>query len=134
MFVPTRTKRLLVVDDEAELLDAVCDALRDAGFEVTGCADAAGALAALGDGFDLLLSDLMMPGMSGTALLRQARRVEPGLVGVIMTGQGSSQAESEARAAGAVDLLRKPFRMRQVLSVLERALAVAGGGEVGHPC
>ena len=123
----TRTERLLIVDDETELLDALCDALRDAGFDAIGCAVPGDALAAVRGGrFALLLSDQMMPGMSGTELLRRARQVEPELVGLIMTGQGSPQAEAEARAAGAVGLIRKPFRMRQVLPILEQALGAGG--------
>lgn len=122
-----RPARLLVVDDEVGLLDALCDALRDEGFEVAGFSDPAAALAAVrGGGFDLLLSDQMMPGMSGTDLLRQARRTAPGLVGVIMTGHGSSEAASEAASAGAFDLIHKPFRMRQARPTLDRALASRG--------
>lgn len=121
-----RTGRLLVVDDEVELMAALCDALRGEGFEPAGFADPAAALDALrgGDEFDLLLSDLMMPGTDGIQLLRQALQVDPALVGVIMTGQGSIPTAVEAMRAGAFDYLLKPFRLGQVLPVLDRAMEV----------
>jgi DNA-binding NtrC family response regulator len=125
MPAPDRTGRLLVVDDEVELMTALCDSLREEGFEAAGFADPAAALAALRGGeFDLLLSDLMMPGTDGIQLLRQALEIDPALVGIIMTGQGSIPTAVEAMKVGAFDYLLKPFRLRQVLPVLARALEV----------
>ena len=87
--------RLLIVDDEAELRFALCETLADEGFETTGAASGAEGLRLLeGREFDLLLSDLMMPGMDGIQLLKKALEVDPQLVGVIMTGQGTIQTKS----------------------------------------
>ena len=114
--------RLLVVDDEVELMTALCESLQDEGFEAAGFADPAAGLRSLRTGeYDLLLSDLMMPGTDGIELLRQGLRVDPNLVGVIMTGQGSIPTAVEAMKAGAFDYVLKPFRLQQVLLVLERA-------------
>ncbi|MBA4068076.1 MAG: hypothetical protein C0501_31110 [Isosphaera sp.] len=122
---PQRTGRLLVVDDEVELMTALCESLRDEGFEAEGFGDPGAGLDALGRGeFDVLLSDLMMPGTDGIQLLRQALRVDPHLVGVIMTGQGSIQTAVDAMKAGALDYVLKPFRLQQVLPVLDRAMEV----------
>src|SRR5262249_44818352 len=74
--------------------------------------------------YDLLLSDLMMPGIDGITLLREALELDPSLVGVIMTGQGSIQTAVEAMKAGAFDYILKPFRLQQVLPVLDRAMEV----------
>lgn len=118
-----RAGRLAVVDDEPELVAALCETLRGEGFEVTGFSDPTAALAAVrAGGFDLLLSDLMMPGMDGIALLRQAQGIDPTVAGVIMTGQGSIPAAVEAMRAGAADFVLKPFRLQQILPVLGRAL------------
>ncbi len=122
---PAAATRLLIVDDQVELLDALCDALRQVGFDVVRHTDPAAALAAVrAGGFDLLLSDLMMPGMDGIQLLQEALRIDPALVGVIMTGNGSVPAAVEAIRAGAADFILKPFKMRQVRAALDRALAV----------
>jgi DNA-binding NtrC family response regulator len=123
--MPPRSGRLLVIDDEVELMAALCDSLRDEGFEPTGRPDPAAGLDALARGeFDVLLSDLMMPGTDGIQVLRQALQHDPNLVGVIMTGQGSIQTAVEAMKAGAFDYVLKPFRLQQILPVLDRAMEV----------
>ncbi|MBN9520786.1 sigma-54-dependent Fis family transcriptional regulator [bacterium] len=125
MATPARSGRLLVVDDEVELMTALCEALRDEGFDAVGFSDPATGLAALrADEFDVLLSDLMMPGTDGIQLLRQGFAADPDLVGIIMTGQGSIQTAVEAMKAGAFDYVLKPFRLQQVLPVLDRATEV----------
>jgi DNA-binding NtrC family response regulator len=125
MTKPTRTGRLLVVDDEVELMRALCETLAEEGFQTTGATRADDALAELRKGeFDLLLSDLMMPGTDGIGLLRQALEIDPALVGIIMTGQGSIQTAVDAMKAGAFDYILKPFRLQQVLPVLDRATEV----------
>jgi DNA-binding NtrC family response regulator len=125
MTTPTRTGRLLVVDDEVELMSALCETLTEQGFQTSGAPRADDAMAELRKGeFDLLLSDLMMPGTDGIGLLKQALEIDPDLVGVIMTGQGTIQTAVEAMKAGAFDYILKPFRLQQVLPVLDRAMEV----------
>jgi DNA-binding NtrC family response regulator len=121
----TTRGNLLVVDDEVELMRALCESLREEGFEVFGQSDPATAMEDLREhSIDLLLSDLMMPGTDGIQLLRQALQVDPNLVGIIMTGQGTIQTAVEAMKAGAFDYILKPFRLQQVLPVLDRAMGV----------
>jgi DNA-binding NtrC family response regulator len=121
----TRRGRLLIVDDEAELRSALCETLADQGFETAGAGGGAEGLAELRRReFDLLLSDLMMPGMDGIQLLRKAHEIDPQLVGVIMTGQGTIPTAVEAMKAGAFDYLLKPFNLQSVLPVLDRAMEV----------
>ena len=122
---PARRGKLLVVDDEVELMRALCESLNEQGFETRGLSDptlAADELRA--GGFDLLLSDLMMPGTDGIQLLRQSLEFDPNLVGIIMTGQGTIQTAVEAMKAGAFDYILKPFRLQNVLPVLDRAMEV----------
>lgn len=115
--------RLLVVDDEARHLQALCDTLEDRGFEVVGCTDAAAALDALGRStFDLLLADLRMPGMNGIELLRSALSFDPTLMCIIVTGEGSIDSAVEAMQAGAIDYIVKPFKQSAILPVIGRAL------------
>jgi signal transduction histidine kinase len=121
----TRPARLLIVDDEVALMKALCDTLRDEGYETTGFTSGGSALTALQSAkFDLLLADLMMPGMDGIALLQAALEVDPELVGVIMTGEGTIATAVDAMKSGALDYILKPFKLSAILPVLSRALAM----------
>jgi two-component system sensor histidine kinase/response regulator len=117
--------RLLIVDDEAPQLRALCDTLEQEGFATTGFASAFEALKAIRPGsFDLILTDLMMPGMDGIALLEAARAVDPQVVGIVMTGHGAIDTAVKAMQAGALDYVLKPFKLNLVVPVLNRALAI----------
>jgi len=115
--------KIIVVDDEPELKNILVKALSGQGFEVTGCSSGQQALAELRQKeFDLLLTDLMMPEMDGIALLEAALKVDPHLIGIMMTGQGTIQTAVDAMKAGAFDYVLKPFRLQTLLPVLTRAI------------
>jgi signal transduction histidine kinase len=117
--------RILIVDDELAQMKALCATLREHNYQTTGFPAPKSALAALRPGqFDLLLTDLMMPGMDGIALLQVARQIDPRLVGVMMTGAGTVATAVEAMKAGALDYILKPFELSVILPVIERALAM----------
>lgn len=117
--------RILVVDDEAAIVEALCDTLRGHGYQVAGFTDGNVALAGLEtDSFDLLLADLTMPGIGGVALLAEAQRRDPDLVGIIMTGDGTIATAVEAMKTGALDYILKPLKLSVVLPVLSRALTM----------
>ena len=118
--------RVLIVDDEPVQMRALCETLRDSGgYEPVGFSDGAAALRALREGrFELLLSDLMMPGMDGIALMRKAQETDPSVLCIIMTGEGSVATAVEAMKSGAFDFILKPFTLSAILPVLSRALAV----------
>ena len=119
------TARLLVVDDETALMQALCDTLRDQGYEVVGCSSGEAGLAEVQKApFDLLLTDLTMPGMDGIALLRSALQVDPTLVVIMMTGAGTIGSAVEAMQSGALDYILKPFKLSAILPVLARGLSV----------
>lgn len=121
----TPLARLLIVDDEAALMQALCDTLRDQGYETEGFTTGDDALKALqAQPFDLLLTDLMMPGMDGVALLGAALKIDPHLVGILMTGMGTIETAVQAMQAGALDYILKPFKISAILPVLSRAVTV----------
>ncbi|HET6568644.1 MAG TPA: response regulator [Rhodothermales bacterium] len=121
----TQDARILIVDDEAALMKALCDTLRERGYDTLGCTSGKTALAALRESrFDLLLADLMMPDTDGISLLKAATEVDPDLVGIIMTGQGTIDTAVEAMKSGALDYILKPFKLSAILPVLNRALGV----------
>src|SRR5476651_1917029 len=117
--------KILIVDDEAAQMKALCHTLKGHGYETTGFVSAQAALRALEETkFDLLLTDLMMPEMDGISLLQAARQKDPNLVGIIMTGEGTIDTAVEAMKTGALDYILKPFKLSAVIPVLSRAMTV----------
>jgi signal transduction histidine kinase len=115
--------RLLIVDDEAALMTALCNTLQTEGYATTGFVSAREVLAKLRERqFDLLLTDLMMPEMDGIALLRAAQEIDPDLAGIVMTGHGTIDTAVKALRDGALDYVLKPFRLDNLMTVLTRAL------------
>ena len=117
--------RIIVVDDEAELMSALCEMLVGQGYETAGFLTGGEALAVLKEReFDLLLTDLMMPGMDGIELIRAGLEIDPNLIGIIMTGHGTVQTAVEAMKTGAFDYILKPFKLNTLLPLLSRAMQV----------
>jgi two-component system, sensor histidine kinase and response regulator len=119
----TKSGRLLVVDDETAQMRALCDTLGAEGYTVQGFNSPVVALQSLRPGdFDLLLTDLMMPDMDGIALIAAAREVDPDIGAIVMTGHGTIDTAVQAMQGGALDYILKPFRLKEVLPILSRAL------------
>jgi PAS domain S-box-containing protein len=115
--------RLLVVDDETRQMEALRQTLEPDGYDVAGFTSPAEALEALrGAPFDVLLTDLMMPGMDGITFLRAALEIDPDLVGIVMTGHGTVPTAVDAMKVGALDYIVKPFTLSAIRPVLSRAL------------
>ncbi len=109
MSVTTRTT-ILAVDDDLLSLNMLGSCLRQSGYQVLLASDAKQALSVLeAQPVDLVLSDLVMPGMDGMALLKQVTERYPSLPFVVVTAYGSIGSAVEAMQAGAVDYLEKPF-------------------------
>ena len=117
--------RLLILDDEAAHVRALCHTLEAEGFVTVGFTEAPQALEALREqSFDLVLTDLTMPGMDGIEFLQAARDIDVNVVGIVMTGHGTIDSAVAAMKAGALDYILKPFTLRMILPVLNRALTV----------
>lgn len=117
--------RLLVVDDEPAHMTALYHTLEDAGYDVTAFPSPSQALEIFPkQSFDLVLTDLQMPGMDGISFLRAAQELDQHLVGIVMTGHGAIDTAIEAMKAGALDYVLKPFKLSTILPVLSRALEV----------
>ena len=91
-------RSILVVDDEAVIRDLMTEILTDEGFEVVSAPDGPHALNNLRDrrDFQLLFTDIMMPEMDGIQLIREARRIAPSMIPIVMTGYATLES---ARAA-----------------------------------
>jgi DNA-binding NtrC family response regulator len=108
--------KLLLVEDDRIVRITVRDALEDAGYDVVAHADGAAALrAAEGEAFDLVLTDVRLPGLDGLALLRALRRFAPDVAVLLMTAFADADDAVAALRAGARDYITKPFEMDELL-------------------
>lgn len=120
---PFQLPRVLVVDDEPAIREMLCMYLSGHGFAATPAGDADEALSLLGQSkFDLVVSDLNMPGRSGIDLLRDALARHPQLCFLIATASTDTPTAVEAMRTGAADFLLKPLRLDRVLAAARRAL------------
>ncbi len=117
--------RIAVLDDERRMVDIVAMVLRREGYDVIPFVDPHAALAALEkQPFDLLLTDLRMPGVDGVEVLRRARVLEPELPIILITAHASIPTAIEAIRAGAFDYVEKPFDNTELKTLVKRALEV----------
>jgi EAL domain-containing protein (putative c-di-GMP-specific phosphodiesterase class I) len=113
---------VLVVDDEDDLRRMLKQMLSSAGFDVTLSSGAAEAMAEVERrAFDVILSDIQMPGASGVELLRKVRSHDLDVPVILMTGDPTLQTAMDAVALGAMQYLVKPMPKAEVLRVVERA-------------
>jgi CheY-like chemotaxis protein len=117
-------RHVLVVDDDALVRRTMIHSLADAGFVLSDAADGAGALDHIDSGgtVDILLTDLVMPGMNGLELIRAAHRRRPGLPAILLTGHMGVVEDDEPGARGKVIVLRKPVPPAQLAARLTAAL------------
>ncbi|HKQ68531.1 MAG TPA: response regulator [Polyangiaceae bacterium] len=117
------TKRILVVDDEAGLRMTLAAGLELEGFTVHEAGSGEEALTMLeGSAYDLILSDIRMPGMSGGDLFRRVKERSPDLPVVLMTAYAAEHVVREATGEGVYAVLTKPFDIGAVSSTLRRAV------------
>ncbi len=115
--------RILVVDDESSIREFMEIFLRKEGYEVTICEDGAKAKEILSKKtFDLVISDLQMPNVTGIELLKTIRETSPDLVFIMMTAFGTLENAVEAMKLGAYDYLTKPCKIDEVRIVVQNAL------------
>ena len=116
-------KHLLLVDDEVALREVVAERLAEEGFNVTQAADGEAALKALdGFAFDVIISDLRLPGVDGRQVIEAALSRYPGIVAIVVTGYGTVKDAVDAIKRGAADFIAKPFQFDELMHVLNNAL------------
>jgi two-component system response regulator AtoC len=116
--------RILIVDDEPGIREFLGEALADDDHDITVAADGEAAWDRLGrDSFELVLTDLRMPGMSGIDLLRKIREHQPEIEVIVITAHGNIENAVEAMRLGAFDYLQKPIGSLAELRLLVRRAA-----------
>ena len=115
--------RVLVVDDEVNILEALGKVLSKEGLEVRTASNGRIALDLLRkEPFDVMLTDLRMPGMSGDDLLRAAKKLTPEVEVIVMTAYGTVENAVEAMKHGAYDFISKPLKRASVVAAVNKAL------------
>jgi len=118
-------ERVLVVEDNPDVLDVAVSGLAELGYRVRTASDAQAALNLLREdaGIDVLFSDVVMPGgMNGAQLAVEAQRIRPGLKVLLTSGYGASALRREHGLADNVEVLNKPYRPEELASKLRRAI------------
>jgi len=117
---------ILVVDDDPDMREMVCDLLKDRGHDVTTVESGSEALKALGqEDYAVVLTDLRMKGMQGLELLTEIKGAYPDVNVVLMTAFGSVETAVEAMKHGASDYLTKPVKKDELIRVVERVIREA---------
>ncbi len=118
---------ILVVEDDPAILQGLLDVLVFHGYAVQGAPDGRQGLeAALEDRFDLVLLDVMLPGLDGFTVCHELRRARPGQAVVMLTAKGSEDDVVTGFKAGADDYVCKPFSLRELIVRVEAVLRRAG--------
>ncbi|BCA80786.1 response regulator [Desulfuromonas sp. AOP6] len=114
---------ILIVDDEQVIRNGLQKVLERDGQQVTVACSGVQALECLQRcSFDLVITDLKMPGMSGIEVLKAIRRLQPEVPVLIVTGYATAEMAAEVMVAGAFDFLSKPFTPGQILYQTQRAV------------
>jgi DNA-binding NtrC family response regulator len=116
-------KHLLLVEDEAPLRTAVAERLADHGYEVVQAESGEVALDALAEfAFDIVVTDLRLPGIDGTAVIEAAVERYPEIIGIVITGYGTVRDAVEVIKRGAADFVTKPFQFDELRHALDGAI------------
>src|SRR5256714_14597805 len=121
--MPDTTKHLLLVEDEAPLRQAIAEQLADRGYHVEQAESGEAAIARLADfAFDIIITDLRLPGVDGSAVIEAAVARYPEIIAIVVTGYGTVKDAVEAIKRGASDFVSKPFQIDELLHVLGSSL------------
>jgi len=113
---------VLIVDDEDIIRDMAKEVLAGEGYEVATAGDGRSALSRIKDGgIDLLLTDIKMPEMDGMELIKKAKKLDPDLLSIIMTGYATLETARKAIREGAYDYLLKPFDLIELRMAVSKA-------------
>jgi two-component system OmpR family response regulator len=119
--------RVLVIEDEPDLLSALTQSLREAGYAVDAAGEGReGLFKAQGSDYDAIVLDLMLPGMDGWSLLKELRKTKPIPV-LILTARDALPDRVRGLDAGADDYLTKPFELAELLARLRAMIRRAAG-------
>jgi len=115
--------RILIVDDEKVLCSVFKEGLSASGYDCETASNGKTALELLGkNDFDVMVTDIIMPGMDGLELTSQAKQKKPDMAVIVMTGFQQEESYDRAIGLGASDFIKKPFAINELLIRIERVL------------
>jgi PAS domain S-box-containing protein len=123
--LPRGSERILFVDDEPDIITMINQMLSQLGYQTTLCDRSSDALEMFREDpgrFDMLITDQIMPGMTGLELTRELRRIRPDLPVILCTGYSKTVSEEDVADAGVRDMLMKPIALRHLAESIRRAL------------
>ena len=117
-------EKILIIDDEPDMLKLLSMIIREKSpYEVTTTNNPVEAIELVKKGgFDLVISDLKMPGLDGIEIIEAVKRLDEDTPVVIITAYGTVESASEAMLKGGFDFITKPFRKEQILFTIDKAL------------
>lgn len=114
--------KILITDDDMDLRELLTEAVKNWGYEVSVARDGDEALRKLRmERFDMVITDLMMPGMDGLALLQKIKDLDKEILVIIITGYATIETAVKAIESGAYDYIAKPFRLDELMIVIKNA-------------
>ncbi|MCK4487212.1 MAG: sigma-54-dependent Fis family transcriptional regulator [Desulfobacterales bacterium] len=117
------TEKLLIVDDDPEILEIIADILREGGYAVDTAPDGVEAIRYIdAEFYDLVITDLNLPEIDGMMVLKHVVDQSPDTMCIILTGYGTIKGAVEAIKTGAFDYITKPIKSGEILMVVEKAL------------
>lgn len=125
--------KILLVEDERDLSQIVCDTLRQEGYDVVAAFDGIDGLTQFkARGADLIIADVMMPRLDGFAMAREIRRITSGVPIIFLTAKSTIDDIEEGFAIGGNDYLKKPFELRELLIRVKARLRSAISSHTGN--
>ena len=114
--------RILITDDDGDLRELLTEAVKNWGYEVSVAKDGEEALRKLRmERYDIVITDLMMPGMDGLTLLKKVKELDKEILVIIITGYATIETAVKAIETGAYDYIAKPFRLDELMIVIKNA-------------
>lgn len=127
----TNVKRILIVDDDADILANLSDILTDIGYDIDTAGSGEAALSKVSEvcsddkcGYDLFLLDFKMPGMDGVELYLKIQKLNPDVRAIMITAYAGDDGIERASEAGTWKVMRKPVDIKQLLGMIAEAVEV----------
>lgn len=114
--------RILITDDDGDLRELLTEAVKNWGYDVSVAKDGEETLRKLRmERYDIIITDLMMPGMDGLTLLEKVKELDKEILVIIITGYATIETAVKAIETGAYDYIAKPFRLDELMIVIKNA-------------